>query len=124
MLYELYARSANIAGDSVRAKEAIAESYYLRGSIHEAAMQLQALANAEDLDYYQRARITARITELRMELAKLGVPEKNIHVSLERSMKCGCGFCGHCQCGPHFVCKDGPVFDYPTVKKLMSIREI
>jgi len=72
-LYELYARSANIAGDSVRAKEAIAESYYLRGSIHEAAMQLQALSNSTDLDYYQRARITARITEIRMELAKLGL---------------------------------------------------
>jgi len=75
VLYELYARSANIAGDSVQAKEAIAESYYLRGGIHEAAMQLQALADDDDLDYYQRARITARITELRMELAKLGQDE-------------------------------------------------
>jgi predicted Zn-dependent protease len=74
-LYELYARSANIAGDSVKAKEAIAESYYLRGGIHEAAMQLQTLANEDDLDYYQRARITARITELRLELAKLGLEE-------------------------------------------------
>lgn len=73
VLYELYARSANIAGNSVLAKEAIAESYYLRGGIHEAAMQLQALADKEDLDYYERARITARITELRMELAKLGL---------------------------------------------------
>jgi predicted Zn-dependent protease len=75
LLYELFARSANIAGDSVRAKEAIAESYYLRGSTHEAAMQLQALADSEDLDYYQRARITARITELRMELTKLGLDD-------------------------------------------------
>jgi predicted Zn-dependent protease len=75
MLYELYARSANIAGDSVRAKEAIAESYYLRGGIHESAMQLQALADSGDLDYYQRARITARINELRMELVKLGMDE-------------------------------------------------
>jgi predicted Zn-dependent protease len=71
-LYELYARSANIAGDRVRAKEAIAESYYLRGGIHEAAMQLQELAGGEDLDYYERARITARINELRLELAKMG----------------------------------------------------
>ncbi len=75
VLYELYARSANIAGDSVKAKEAMAESYYLRGGIHEAAMQLQALADDDDLDYYQRARITARITELRMELAKMGLDE-------------------------------------------------
>jgi len=71
-LYELYARSANIAGDRVRAKEAIAETYYLRGGVHEAAMQLQELAAGEDLDYYERARITARINELRLELARVG----------------------------------------------------
>jgi predicted Zn-dependent protease len=74
-LYELYARSANIAGDKVRAKEAIAESYYLRGGIHEAAMQLQELTGKVDLDYYQRARITARINELRLELVKLGMED-------------------------------------------------
>ena len=56
----------------MRAKEAIAESYYLRGGIHEAAMQLQELAARDDLDYYERARITARINELRLELAKMG----------------------------------------------------
>lgn len=71
-LYELYARSASIAGNTVRAREAIAESYYLRGNIHEAAMQLQTLAKDGDLDYYQRARITERINQLRMELVKLG----------------------------------------------------
>lgn len=75
-LHELYARSANIAGDHVRAREAIAESYYLRGNIHEAALQLQKLAGQDDLDYYERARITARITELRLELAKLGTEEE------------------------------------------------
>jgi len=71
-LYELYARSASIAGNNVRAREAIAESYYLRGNIHEAAMQLQTLADDGGLDYYQRARITERINQLRMELVKLG----------------------------------------------------
>jgi predicted Zn-dependent protease len=71
-LYELYARSANIAGDRVRSREAIAESYYLRGGVHEAAMQLQELAARDDLDYYERARVTARINELRLELAKMG----------------------------------------------------
>jgi predicted Zn-dependent protease len=74
-LHELYARAANVAGDRVRAKEAIAETYYLRGSIHEAAMQLQALTREEDLDYYQRARITARINEWRQELTRLGKEE-------------------------------------------------
>lgn len=74
-LHELYARSANIAGDEIRAGEAIAESYYLRGGLHEAAMQLQTLSRRDDLDYYQRARITARINELRLELAELGKEE-------------------------------------------------
>lgn len=74
-LHELFARSSNIAGNTVQAKVAIAESYYLRGGIHEAAMQLQEVARDEDLDYYQRARIDARINELRMELAKLGVDD-------------------------------------------------
>jgi len=74
-LYELYARAADIAGDRVRAKEAIAETYYLRGSVHEAAMQLQELAAGDDLDYYERARITSRINELRLELAKMGKEE-------------------------------------------------
>ncbi len=72
-LYALYARASNIAGNQVRAKQAIAESYYLRGGVHEAVMQLQELARRDDLDYYQRARITARINELRTELAKMGL---------------------------------------------------
>ena len=38
-----------------------------------------------------------------------------IWVSLERNMKCGVGLCGHCQFGPTFVCKDGPVFRFDRV---------
>ena len=71
-LYSLYARASNTAGDEVRAKEAIAESYYLRGGIHEAITQLQELSNRNDLDYYQRARITARLNEYQVEVARLG----------------------------------------------------
>jgi len=73
VLHELYARASNAAGDSVRAKEAIAESYYLRGDIHEAILQLQKLAGLADLDYYERARITDRLNELRTELAKMAL---------------------------------------------------
>ena len=45
-------------------------------------------------------------------LRERGVPAESIHVSLERSMKCAIGLCGHCQLGPLFVCKDGPVFPW------------
>jgi NAD(P)H-flavin reductase len=41
---------------------------------------------------------------------------------MERNMKCGVGFCGHCQLGPWFVCRDGPVFSYPEVKHLLGVR--
>jgi len=39
-------------------------------------------------------------------------------------MKCGIGLCGHCQCGPTFVCKDGPVYSYEAIRDWMRKREI
>ncbi len=39
-----------------------------------------------------------------------GVDPAAIWVTLERNMACGVGTCGHCQLGPFFVCRDGPVF--------------
>ena len=59
-----------------------------------------------------------------MALEKAGLPAAHIYVSLERSMKCGVGLCGHCQCGPLFVCRDGPVFSYDRVKPLFAVREV
>jgi NAD(P)H-flavin reductase len=59
-----------------------------------------------------------------MELERRGVAQERIHVSLERNMKCGIGFCGHCQHGPNFVCKDGPVFPFSRVRDLMTQREV
>lgn len=53
-----------------------------------------------------------------------GFEAEEIYLSMERNMKCGIGFCGHCQMGPAFVCKDGPVFAYPDIEKLMRIRGI
>ena len=35
-----------------------------------------------------------------------------IRLSMERSMKCGVGLCGHCQLRELFICVDGPVLDY------------
>lgn len=52
------------------------------------------------------------------DLLKLGMPEDNIIVSLERRMKCGVGKCGHCQINGVYVCKEGPVFNYKDLKKL------
>ena len=57
-------------------------------------------------------------------LAAAGVPQDDIHLSLERNMKCGIGWCGHCQLGPHLICRDGPVFPYPAVRDLMTVWEL
>jgi NAD(P)H-flavin reductase len=54
------------------------------------------------------------------ELLRRRVPQDNIVVSLERHMSCGVGTCGHCQMGPVFICKDGPVFAYPRVKRFFA----
>ncbi len=59
-----------------------------------------------------------------MELLKRGVNPVHMYVSMERNMKCGIGLCGHCQFGPYFVCKDGPVFRYADVRNLIVKREI
>jgi len=59
-----------------------------------------------------------------MELEKRGVSGDNIYVSLERNMKCGIGLCGHCQFGPSFVCKDGPVFRHSQVQHLLTKWEV
>jgi NAD(P)H-flavin reductase len=59
-----------------------------------------------------------------IELLKRGMPEENIYVSMERNMKCGIGLCGHCQFGPSFVCKDGPVFRYDKVMDFLDKQEI
>lgn len=57
-------------------------------------------------------------------LADMGVASEQIYVSMERNMKCAVGTCGHCQFGPHFVCKDGPIFPYDRIKPILSLREI
>jgi predicted Zn-dependent protease len=77
-LYELYAHASNDAGNTIRAKEAIAESYYLRGGVHEAVLQLQELIRRKDLDYYERARVTARLNEYQIELAKMGLDTRPV----------------------------------------------
>jgi NAD(P)H-flavin reductase len=58
------------------------------------------------------------------ELLSRGVDLDQIFVSLERNMQCGMGLCGHCQLGPLFICKDGPVFPYSRVKDWFEKREV
>jgi NAD(P)H-flavin reductase len=58
------------------------------------------------------------------ELVSRGIGPEQIFLSMERNMKCAVGFCGHCQYGPYFICKDGPVFAYPRVRPLLEMHEL
>jgi len=57
-------------------------------------------------------------------LAQRGVPAESIWLSMERNMKCALGFCGHCQYGPSFVCRDGPVISYRALAPLLAVKEV
>ena len=59
-----------------------------------------------------------------LELLNHGLTPSQIYVSMERNMKCGIGLCGHCQWGPFFVCKDGPVFRFDRIKDWFDRREV
>ena len=77
------------------------------------------------------ARTTAMVCgpELMMrftgrDLVDLGIAPERIWLSLERNMKCAVALCGHCQLGPAFVCRDGPVMRYDTIADLLAVREL
>lgn len=52
------------------------------------------------------------------------VPARHIFLTLERNMNCALGFCGHCQLGPAFVCKNGPVFTYEQMAPYLDIEDL
>jgi NAD(P)H-flavin reductase len=59
-----------------------------------------------------------------MELEKRGIRPERTYVSMERNMKCAVGFCGHCQYGPVFICKDGPVFRFDRIEPIFGKVEL
>lgn len=58
------------------------------------------------------------------ELESRGLRPPDIYLSMERNMKCAVGFCGHCQLGPYFICKDGPVFPVSDMEAWMGKYEL
>ena len=58
------------------------------------------------------------------ELDRRGLSQDQIYLSIERNMKCAVGFCGHCQMGPTFICKEGPVYPLPRVRPLLERKEL
>jgi len=57
------------------------------------------------------------------KLLEQGFAEKDIYLSMEKNMSCGIGKCGHCGLGKYYVCKDGPVFSFDSIKHLPDIWE-
>jgi NAD(P)H-flavin reductase len=53
---------------------------------------------------------------------KRGLSEQQIWLSSERNMQCAVGLCGHCQLGPAFICKDGPVFRYDQIAPFLKVE--
>jgi NAD(P)H-flavin reductase len=97
-----------------------------RGWTGEVGIVTDLVARAE----VDPARTTAMICgpELMMrhsvaELLARGVAVTKLEVSLERNMQCALGTCGHCQLGPTFVCRDGPVLPWARVEPLLRVRE-
>ncbi|CAM5478158.1 M48 family metalloprotease [Rhodanobacter lindaniclasticus] len=79
-IYSTYARASDAAGDHVRAGEAFADASYYSGRPFDAMEQLQRLLKRDDLDYYARARIQGRISELTpllLELRKRKIETKD-----------------------------------------------
>jgi NAD(P)H-flavin reductase len=53
-----------------------------------------------------------------------GVGTDRIYVSIERNMKCAIVSCGHCQFGPTFACREGPVMRIADIEPFFSLREV
>ncbi|MFJ9346403.1 FAD/NAD(P)-binding protein [Streptomyces sp. NPDC101237] len=53
-----------------------------------------------------------------------GLAPDRVQVSLERTMRCATGHCGHCQLGPLLLCRDGPVVGYDRAAHLLMVREL
>ena len=109
-------------------------------------LRFQTTVDAAGRDWYgDVGLVTARVPDVRVDPARTvaflcgpeimmkftaqaletkGVTDDSIYVSLERNMKCAIGICGHCQFGPEFVCRDGPVFRYRDVRRFLSTREL
>jgi NAD(P)H-flavin reductase len=52
-----------------------------------------------------------------------GFSSEQMFVSMERNMRCAEGRCGHCQFGPTFICKDGPVYRFSDIEQFFGVRE-
>lgn len=53
-----------------------------------------------------------------------GLSPTSMWLSLERNMNCAIGLCGHCQFGPQFICRDGPVLRFDRVESILRTDDL
>ena len=80
---------------------------------------------------FEPARTTAFVCgpEIMMKLTAQALVARGVRpeatwISMERNMKCAIGLCGHCQFGPSFVCRDGPVLRYRDLEPFLNVKEV
>ncbi|MDR3418466.1 MAG: FAD/NAD(P)-binding protein [Nevskia sp.] len=59
-----------------------------------------------------------------LALQQEGMEQSAIYLSMERHMQCAVGYCGHCFYGPHFICRDGPVFRFDRLHGGLIVPEL
>ena len=57
-------------------------------------------------------------------LIRRGMDVRDLHLSMERNMKCAVTQCGRCQFGPTFVCREGAVMSYGDIERIFNLREV
>ena len=59
-----------------------------------------------------------------LTLLQRGVAKERVYISMERNMHCAIAQCGHCQFGPLFMCREGPVQRYDLVEPWLKVKEL
>ncbi|MBV8257427.1 MAG: FAD/NAD(P)-binding protein [Actinobacteria bacterium] len=57
-------------------------------------------------------------------LIERGLPQESLWISMERTMRCGVGLCGHCQLGPTLICRDGPVYRWDEMRPWLEVAAL
>ncbi|MBS0201286.1 MAG: FAD/NAD(P)-binding protein [Planctomycetes bacterium] len=88
-----------------------------------------ALLDRLKLNQIERASVVTCGPEVMMKYVGMsamqrGIPAEQIWVSMERNMQCAAGLCGHCQLGPAFICKDGPVLRYDRLQPYLFVESL
>ena len=149
-IYEIFRRRAEFGRVEIiygaRTPKDLVFAEEVRDWLTRREMRIQVTVDAAGRDWYGDVGVvTTRLPDCRFEapkttafvcgpeimmkltaqaLAQRGVPPESIWISMERNMKCALGFCGHCQYGPTFVCKDGPCLPYRTLAPLLAVKEV